>query len=96
MDKIDIIMSVKDKYKKLSKKEINDIINIIFDKLSTLEVGDSFTQNNFGRFDGVIRAKRKGRHILTGETIIIPEAQTIKFSISKTKFNKINHKGDNK
>lgn len=91
MKKSKIIANVKNEYPNCSKKDINRIIDIIFNSIADCcEKGDSYTQNNFGKFELKKRAQRKGRNIETGEIISIPEANTIKFSISKTRFKKIN------
>lgn len=93
MKKYKIIEDIKKEFPDLSKKDANKIIDIIFNTIATAcENGDSYTQNNFGKFEPKQRAKRKGRNIETGEIIDIPPADTIKFSISKTRFKKINNK----
>lgn len=93
MKKSKIITNVKNEYPNYSKKDINRIIDIVFNTIADCcESGDSYTQNNFGKFELRNRAKRKGRHRETGEIISIPEAKTIKFSISKTRFKNINNK----
>jgi integration host factor subunit beta len=95
MKKVKILNNIKEQYPNLSKKDINKIIDITFDTIiDGCEHGKSYTQNNFGKFEPKVRAKRKGRNIETGEIIDIPEANTIKFTISKTLFKKIND--DNK
>lgn len=91
MKKSKIIDNIKDEFPNLSRKDANKIIDVIFNSISeACENGDSYTQNNFGKFELKERAKRKGRNIETGEIIDIPAANTIKFSISKTKFKRIN------
>lgn len=93
MKKSKIIANIKNEYPNCSKKDINRIIDIVFNSIAECcEKGDSYTQNNFGKFELKNRAQRKGRNIETGEIISIPEAKTIKFSISKTRFKKINDK----
>lgn len=97
MKKSRIIDNVKKQHPNLSKKDINKIIDITFETISSgCQSGESYTQNNFGKFESKIRAKRKGRNIETGEIIDIPEANTIKYNISKTLFKKINNKNDGK
>lgn len=91
MKKSKIISNIKNEYPNYSKKDINRIIDIVFNCIAECcENGDSYTQNNFGKFELKNRAKRKGRNIETGEIISIPEAKTIKFSISKTRFKNLN------
>jgi integration host factor subunit beta len=91
MKKVKIINNIKEQYPHLSRKDINRIIDITFDSIiDGCTHGKSYTQNNFGKFESKIRAKRKGRNIETGEIIDIPEANTIKFTISKTLFKRIN------
>lgn len=96
MKKSKIIDNIKKEFPNLSKKDANKIVDIIFNSIANAcELNDSYTQNNFGKFELKKRAKRKGRNIETGEIIDIPAANTIKFSISKTKFRRING-NDNK
>ncbi len=91
MKKTKIINNIKKEYPDLSKKDINKIINIIFDSIvDGCENGQSYTQNNFGKFEPKTRAKRKGRNIQTGEMIDIDPANIIKFTISKTLFKHMN------
>jgi len=93
MKKSVIIETVKRSYPNLSKKDINKIIDITFETITDGCIkGESYTQNNFGKFEPKVRAKRKGRNIETGEIIDIPEADTIKYNISKTLFKNINKK----
>lgn len=92
MKKSKIIANVKREFPDYSKRDINKIIDIVFNTIATCcENGDSYTQNNFGKFELKERAERKGRNIETGEIITIPQAKTIKFSISKTRFKRINN-----
>lgn len=91
MKKSKIIANVKNEFPDYSKRDINKIIDIVFNTIANCcENGDSYTQNNFGKFELKQRAERKGRNIETGEIINIPQAKTIKFSISKTRFKRIN------
>ena len=92
MKKTKIIDNIKKEYPDLSKKDINKIINIVFDTIvDACEHGQSYTQNNFGKFEPKVRAKRKGRNIQTGEIIDIEPANIIKFTLSKTLFKHINN-----
>lgn len=94
MKKTKLVEEVKKDYPHVSKKDINGIIDKSFNVIAEhCEKGDPYTQNNFGKFEKRIRAKRKGRNIETGEIIDIAEANTIKFTISKTRFKKMNNKG---
>lgn len=91
MKKSKIITNVKKEFPDYSKRDINKIIDIVFNTIADCcENNDSYTQNNFGKFELKKRAERKGRNIETGEIITIPEARTIKFSISKTRFKRMN------
>jgi len=95
MKKVKLIDKIKNKRKHISKKDINDIIDDTFYFIAECcEKGDYYTQNNFGRFEKRRRAKRKGRNKSTGEIIDIPEADIIKYSISKTLFKKINNEDE--
>lgn len=92
MKKSKIIFDIKEEFPDISKKDINRIIDIVFNSIADCcENGGTYTQNNFGKFSLKERSQRKGRNIETGEIIIIPKAKTIKFSISKTRFKKLNN-----
>ena len=93
MKKSEIIDKIKEEYPDLSKKDINKIIDMVFNTISDACIDNrSYTQNNFGKFELKKRSKRKGRNMETGEIINIPEANTIKYNISKTLFKNINKK----
>lgn len=92
MKKSKIIANVKNEFPECSKRDINKMIDIVFNTIAECCInGDSYTQNNFGKFELKKRAERKGRNIETGEIITIPEAKIIKFSISKTRFKRMNN-----
>ena len=92
MKKTKIINNIKQEYPDLSKKDINKIVDIIFNTIvDGCENGQSYTQNNFGKFEPKVRARRKGRNIQTGEMIDIEPADVIKFTMSKTLFKRMNN-----
>lgn len=92
MKKIKLIDKIKSRRPHISKKDINDIIDDTFYFIAECcKEDDYYTQNNFGRFEKRRRAKRKGRNKSTGEIIDIPEADIIKYSISKTLFKDMNN-----
>ncbi|MCE5194216.1 MAG: integration host factor subunit alpha [Nitrospiraceae bacterium] len=67
----------------LSKKEAQDIIEIIFDSLKqTFKEGESVKISGFGTFIVRKKASRRGRNPKTGEDIEITPRKVITFRIS--------------
>lgn len=66
-------------------------VDYLFDIISeTLAKGDNVAIQGIGTLSVVNRAARKGRNVLTGEEIMIPERKVIRFKVSKTLKNRIN------
>lgn len=64
----------------LTRSGVYEILKGTFDVISqAVAAGESVTVPKFGKFEPVIRDKRKGRNPKTGETIDIPERMSPKF-----------------
>ena len=82
MTKADIADSIFEKVG-LSKKEAQDIIEIIFDTLKqTFKEGESVKVSGFGTFHVRKKAARRGRNPKTGEDLEITPRRVITFKIS--------------
>ena len=68
-------------------------IDAIFDILEeVLNTEGRYNHKNFGTFQKVLRAERKGRNPLTGEQVVVPAQYGIKFTTASAFKNKINGK----
>lgn len=69
---------------KKTKKETEEIVKAFIEgiKLSLCK-GNAVTVRDLGTFKLVHRKARQGYNPVTGETIIIPEKDTVKFVVSK-------------
>ena len=82
MTKADIAVSIFEKVV-LSKKEAQDIIEIIFDTLKqTFKEGESVKVSGFGTFHVRKKAARRGRNPKTGEDLEILPRRVITFRAS--------------
>ena len=72
----------------ISQKDIATIMNSIFVQISEdLKQGNEVIIKDFGTFKSEKRAARKGRNPQSGEEIIIPEKQVVKFKPYKNILN---------
>jgi integration host factor subunit alpha len=93
MTKADIVEKVFEKIG-LSKKEAQEIIEILFDTIKqSLIDGESVKISGFGTFNVRQKMSRKGRNPKTGEELEITPRRVISFKISnnlKSELEKIN------
>lgn len=75
--------------KKVTENFLNTFIEIL---VQTLKNGDKLQLSNFGTFEIVDTAPRKGRNPQTKEEIIIPASKAAKFKPGKTLKDAVNHK----
>ena len=67
-----------------SKKEAARAIDIVFDSIvRNISKGEDVMINDFGKFNKVDRAARKGRNPFTGETIQIKASKKVRFLPAK-------------
>lgn len=86
MKKDDLVKAVAENNnisKTIAKKVIDSTFEVIKSAVSS---GDSFRQDGFGTFKKAIRAERNGVNPGTGEKIVIPEKQVVKFTASTNFF----------
>ncbi len=67
-----------------SRVEAQRIVDFLFTTMrETLRKGEKVVVQGFGSFHIVIRKPKKGRNIKTGQEVLIPARQAIKFRKSK-------------
>lgn len=86
MKKTELIKKVA-KSNNISQSLAKSVIDQTFDEIkSAVQYGDSFRQDSFGTFQKSIRAERNGVNPSTGEKIVIPEKEVVKFKASSNFF----------
>lgn len=74
MTKSDLILSLAEKYPHLLQKDIERIVNTIFDEVSNaLARGNRVELRGFGAFSIKRREARQGRNPRTGQTVSVSE-----------------------
>ncbi len=82
MTKVDLVDAIFEKVG-LSKKEAQDIIEIIFDTMKqTFQEGESVKISGFGTFNVRKKMSRRGRNPKTGEDIEITPRRVVTFRVS--------------
>jgi len=84
MKKSELIERVSQKVDILTKKQIETIINMIFDCMTqTLSKGEKIEIRGFANFKVKQRPERIARNPKTGEQIKVPAQKAISFKMSK-------------
>ncbi|MEM8964076.1 MAG: HU family DNA-binding protein [Acidobacteriota bacterium] len=82
--KADIVDHVANQVEGLTKRQVADVFDSIFDSIgTTLEQGERVSISGFGSFTVAERAAREGRNPKTGEPIQIPASRNAKFKPGK-------------
>jgi integration host factor subunit alpha len=82
MTKADLVDAIFEKVG-LSKKEAQDIIEILFDTIKqTFKEGESIKISGFGTFNVRKKLARRGRNPKTGEDLEISPRRVVTFSVS--------------
>ncbi len=92
MTKGDIIESVYEKLGGFSKKEVSELVDMVFEVMKdTLQDGDKVKVSGFGNF--VVKAKnqRVGRNPKTGDEITISARRVLSFKPSQVLKKSLNH-----
>lgn len=72
MNKSDLIEMVTGKLKNLTRKEVEVIVDTVFDKMSNaLAKGNRIEIRGFGSFEVRVRGPRQGRNPKTGATVYV-------------------------
>lgn len=84
MKKSELIEKVSEKIDYLTKKQVETIIDIIFDCLrDRLIAGEKIELRDFGNFKIKERNARVARNPKTGESVNVPPQRAIHFKMSK-------------
>ena len=94
MVKSEIIRQLHQRYPKLNRSHINDVINIFFDTITGSLINHKPVElRDFGRFSiKTIKANYNARNPKTGEIIYIPAKKKVSFKMSKHLKDEINKK----
>lgn len=80
MTKAEFIDLVHGKLEGVSKKDTSEIVQAVFNALSSAIVEDGrFSAPGLGTFNVTHRAERKGRSPRSGDEIIIPASKSVSF-----------------
>jgi|TARA_B110000238_G_C15855337_1_gene322844 integration host factor subunit beta len=92
--KSELIKKLHQKYPKLNRSHIDDIVNIFFDTItSSLAKHKAVELRDFGRFSvKTIKARYNARNPSSGEIIYVPEKKKVSFKMSKHLKQEINKK----
>lgn len=91
MKKSELIERVSEKMKDLSKKQIEIIVDMIFEHMKeALNRGEKIEIRGFGNFKVKQRPERNARNPKTGEQIKVPAQKVIHFKMSKLLKEEIN------
>lgn len=91
MTKSDLIERITRKFPQVSRKDIEVMIDIVFDGLTeALRIGDRIEIRGFGSFHIRTRKAREGRNPKTGQMVSIPEKKIPFFKVGKTLKDRLN------
>ncbi|MCB1214742.1 MAG: integration host factor subunit beta [Deltaproteobacteria bacterium] len=91
MNKSDLVETITEELKTLSKKEVDLIIDTIFEQMMhSLKEGDRIEIRGFGSFEIRSRDSREGRNPKTGETVFVRSRKVPFFKAGKELKHRIN------
>ncbi len=91
MTKSDLILKITGKNSFLYQKDVQKIIDTLFDTVSTaLKKGDRVEFRGFGTFSTKSRKARIGRNPKTGDPVAIPQKRLPFFKMGKSMKERIN------
>lgn len=97
MTKAELINHVADKVKDVSKKDIAEVYDHIFEAIAkSLEVEKRFQASGFGTFEVRERKAREGRNPRTGDPVKIEASKTVGFKASPSLKERMNKKSGKK
>lgn len=92
MNKSDLIERVAGKLDGLSHKDVEVIVNQVFDAMThSLVTGGRIEIRGFGSFEVRTRKPRTGRNPKTGETVKVDERRVPFFKVGKELKERVNH-----
>ncbi len=84
MNKSDLVEMVAAKLPNLTARDVEMIVNIIFDSMTgALQGGDRIEIRGFGSFEVRVRKARKGRNPKTGESVELNVRRVPFFKVGK-------------
>lgn len=84
LNKSDLVELLADKIKNLSAKEVDIIVETVFDKMTeALASGDRIEIRGFGSFEIRNRPARQGRNPKTGESVFVGTRRVPFFKVGK-------------
>ncbi|MBI4224172.1 MAG: integration host factor subunit beta [Deltaproteobacteria bacterium] len=94
MNKSDLIQSVADHLPTLAAKDVEIIVNTIFDSMTELLAkGGRIEIRGFGSFEVRSRGPRQGRNPKTGEKVKVGQRRVPFFKVGKELKEKVNNHG---
>ncbi|MBF0491377.1 MAG: integration host factor subunit beta [Deltaproteobacteria bacterium] len=91
MTKSDLVNSLVEKIKHLSQKEIDLIVDTIFNKMTEhLSTGNRIEIRGFGTFEVRTRHSRQGRNPKTGQSVFVTTRRVPFFKVGKELRERIN------
>jgi len=91
MTKSDLILLLSEKYPHLLQRDIERIVNTVFDEISNaLARGNRVELRGFGAFSTKKRDARQGRNPRTGETVSVSEKHVPFFKTGKQLRDRLN------
>lgn len=91
MTKSELVASISEKRKDLSKKDIESVVNTIFGSMkNSLARGERIEIRGFGSFTVKHRHSRIGRNPKTGSTVSIPPKRIPFFTVGKELRERVN------
>ncbi len=92
MTKSELIAAMSDKRRDISKKDIEMIVNTVFDSMrQALIRGDRIEIRGFGSFTIKHRESRQGRNPKTGSSVAIPAKRVPFFTVGKELRERVNN-----
>jgi integration host factor subunit beta len=91
MNKSDLIEALTQRLSNLPAKDIEIIVNTIFDSMTTaLSQGDRIEIRGFGSFEVRVRQPRQGRNPKTGESVAVGLRKVPFFKVGKELRERVN------
>jgi integration host factor subunit beta len=95
MNKSDLVENLSERLKNLSKKEVDLIVDTIFNKMTeSLSKGERIEIRGFGSFEVRTRKARQGRNPKTGNKVFVNTRKVPFFKVGKELKEKINQNGN--
>ncbi|MEB3701481.1 Integration host factor subunit beta [Candidatus Bealeia paramacronuclearis] len=93
MTRSDLVEKLSEKFSSLTKRDVEQAVDIIFDEISTtLAKGGRVELRGFGAFSVRKREGRMGRNPRTGETVTVPAKSVPFFKAGKGLKDRLNQK----